>query len=148
MIREDDSTVEPDPRKELLREYGANADLVFSVHHNAANGKVEGAELLIQVRYESGGEGKEFSQIYQEKLDELGHTFRREVFQHSKDNPEKDYYFVLKSAAEVGCLGFISEFCFLDNSTDQQWVFGDDALDAEAETLCDVILTYFETHEY
>ncbi|MBQ8586267.1 MAG: hypothetical protein IJ452_08310, partial [Butyricicoccus sp.] len=78
--------------------------------------------------------------------EDLGHTLRRVLYK--KNESGKDYYFVLRAAANIGCLAFISEFCFLDNAEDQLWVFGDDALDDEAETLFDVIMEYFKDHEY
>lgn len=146
MIREDDTTVSSSDRVDLLKEYGADADMIFSVHHNAANGTAAGAELLAQVYYENGGDGADFAEIYQEKIEDLGHTLRRTVYK--KNDSGADYYFVLRAAASIGCTAFISEFCFLDNPEDQLWVFGGDALDDEAETLFDAIMTYYEDHEY
>ena len=146
MIREDDTTVTSSDRVDLLKEYGADADMIFSVHHNAVNGTAAGAELLAQVYYEDGGDGAEFAEIYQEKIVDLGHTMRRTVYK--KNDSGADYYFVLRAAANIGCMAFIREFCFLDNPEDQLWVFGDDALDDEAETLFDAIMEYYEEHEY
>ena len=146
MIREDDTTVTSSDRVDLLKEYGEDADMIFSVHHNAANGTAAGAELLAQVYYTDGGNGADFAEIYQEKIEDLGHTLRRVLYK--KNESGKDYYFVLRAASNIGCLAFISEFCFLDNAEDQLWVFGDDALDDEAETLFDVIMEYFKDHEY
>jgi N-acetylmuramoyl-L-alanine amidase len=146
MIREEDITVTSSDRVVLLKEYGADADMIFSVHHNAVNGKTAGAELLAQVYYEKGGNGADFAAIYEEKIEEIGHTMRRTVYK--KNESGKDYYFVLRAAANIGCLSFISEFCFLDNPEDQLWVFGEDAIDQEAEMLFDCIMEYFEDHEY
>ncbi|MBR3867491.1 MAG: N-acetylmuramoyl-L-alanine amidase [Butyricicoccus sp.] len=146
MIREDDETVSSSDRVDLLKEYGADADMIFSVHHNAVNGKTAGAELLAQVYFEDGGDGADFAEIYEEKIEDIGHTMRRTVYK--KNDSGKDYYFVLRAAANIGCLAFISEFCFLDNPEDQLWVFGNDALDVEAEMLFDCIMEYFEDHEY
>lgn len=146
MIREEDTTVTSSDRVELLKEYGADADMIFSVHHNAVNGKTAGAELLAQVYYENGGNGADFAEIYQEKIEDIGHTMRRTVYK--KNESGKDYYFVLRAAANIGCLAFISEFCFLDNPEDQIWVFGEDAVEREAQMLFDTIMEYFENHEY
>ncbi len=146
MVRDDDTNVPAKQRQELLKELAVDADLVFSVHHNAANGKVSGAELLAQVYFSEGGVGQEFAEIYQSEIEAVGQSMRRVVFE--KQDNGLDYYFVLRSAASVGCLAFISEFCFLDNAEDQQWIFGEDALDAEADALFNTIMTYFEDHEY
>ena len=146
MIRDEDTTVTSSERVELLKEYGADADMIFSVHHNAVNGKTAGAELLAQVYYENGGNGADFAEIYEEKIEEIGHTMRRTVYK--KNDSGKDYYFVLRAAANIGCLAFISEFCFLDNPEDQLWVFGEEAIEQEAEMLFDTIMEYFEEHEY
>ena len=143
MIREEDETVSSSDRVELLKEYGADADMIFSIHHNSANGTAAGAELLAQIRFEE--DGAPFADYYQTEVEAAGHTLRRTVYKHGDNG---DYYFVLRAAASVGCLAFISEYCFLDNPKDQQWVFGEDALDAEAETLFNAIMNYFADYEY
>ena len=143
MIREEDETVSANDRVKLLKEYGADADMIFSIHHNAANGTAAGAELLAQIHFES--EGAPFTEYYQAEVEAAGHTLRRTVYKHGDNG---DYYFVLRAAANVGCLAFISEYCFLDNPEDQQWVFGEEALDAEAETLFRAIMNYYEDYEY
>lgn len=149
MTRTDDTTVTPNERKELFSTEGGQYDMIFSVHHNAFTTETPtGAEILIQIAYESGGRGTEFGELLKQEYLDMGQSFRRFVYQHSGSDATKDYYFVLRSAKEGGALAFISEFCFMTNPEDQKLILSVDNLRAQAKAQYNAIMTYFETHEY
>ncbi len=149
MTRTEDITVTPNERKKLFSTEGQGYDMIFSVHHNGATSpKPNGAELLIQIAYENGGAGQEFGDLLKAEYIGMGKSWRRFVFAHSETDHSKDYYFVLRSAQEANTLAFISEFCFMNNPEDQQWILSTDLLQSQAKAQYNAIMKYFETHPY
>lgn len=149
MTRTDDTTVTPNERKKLFSTEGGGYDMIFSVHHNGYHTSTpQGAEILIQIAYESGGPGKEFGELLKQEYDAAGKSWRRFVFARSDSDPTKDYYFVLRSAQEGNALAFISEFCFMSNADDQKWILSTDRLQAQAQAQYNAIMKFFETHPY
>ena len=149
MTRTDDSTVTPNERQKLFSTEGRGYDMIFSVHHNGYHTSTpEGAEILIQIAYENGGPGKEFGELLKQEYDAIGKSWRRFVFAHSNSDPTKDYYFVLRSAQQGNALAFISEFCFMSNANDQQWILSTERLQTQAQAQYNAIMKYFETHPY
>ncbi len=149
MTRTEDVTVTPSERKKLFSTEGQGYDMIFSVHHNGASSpKPNGAELLIQIAYENGGAGREFGELLKAEYIGMGKSWRRFVFAHSNTDHSKDYYFVLRSAQEANTLAFISEFCFMNNPEDQQWILSTDLLRDQAKAQYNAIMKYFETHPY
>lgn len=149
MTRTDDSTVTPSQRETLFSTEGGGYDMIFSVHHNGySNSTPKGAELLIQIAYENGGIGQEFGELLKSEYETMGQSWRRFLFQHSTSNPNKDYYFVLRSAAQGGALAFISEFCFMSNPDDQLWILYPENLEKQAQAQYNAIMEYFKTHAY
>lgn len=149
MTRTDDTTVTPNERQQLFSTEGRGYDMIFSVHHNGYSTPTpQGAEILIQIAYENGGAGMEFGELLKQEYDALGKSWRRFVFAHSNSDPSKDYYFVLRSAQQGNTLAFISEFCFMSNAEDQQWILSNDRLQAQAQAQYNAIMNFFETHPY
>ena len=149
MTRTDDTTVTPNERQQLFSTEGRGYDMIFSVHHNGYSTPTpQGAEILIQIAYENGGAGMEFGELLKQEYDALGKSWRRFVFAHSNSDPSKDYYFVLRSAQQGNTLAFISEFCFMSNAEDQQWILSNDRLQAQAQAQYNAIMKFFETHAY
>ena len=149
MTRTDDTTVTPNERQTLFSTEGKGYDMIFSVHHNGYHTSTpEGAEILIQIAYENGGLGQEFGDLLKQEYDAIGKSWRRFVFAHSNSNPKEDYYFVLRSAQKANALAFISEFCFMSNANDQQWILSTNRLQSQAQAQFNAIMKFFETHPY
>ncbi len=147
--REDDETLNAADRQDVIRELAYDADMLFSIHHNAAtNTEATGAEVLVQIAYADGGAGMDFAAILEAEYTAMGQNIRKTVCKASSDDETVDYYFVLRAAAEVDALAFISEFCFLSNTEDQAWVQTEEKLRLQAQAQFDAIMTYFEDVAY
>ena len=146
MVRDSDKTIDLIDRKDIIESYAETADLCFSVHHNAFNSNAVGFEVLAQVQYKDGGDGKDFGAIIEK------HYFSNKRVRHRptvfREGQNGDYYGILRYAANVGMLAVISEYAFIDNTEDVLCVLTDEGLRAEAQAMHDSIMEYFSTHEY
>ncbi len=147
--REGDESVDATARQEAIRELCYDADLLFSIHHNAAsNLEASGAEVLVQIAYRDGGAGTDLAKLLEAEYADMGRNLRKTVYKSRSDDETLDYYYVLRAAQEVDALALISEFCFLSNEEDQKWVHSEDLLRAQAQAQFDAIMTYFEDVAY
>lgn len=108
MSRETDMFVDLRTIPRLANSWGAN--LLVSVHHNAAAGKGDGWEIIHSIKKDDPGKiiaeliGEQFMRIDQNK---------RRIFSKESDNyPGNDYFTVIRYA-EMPAI--ITEFAFLDS---------------------------------
>ena len=132
-------------RGEVMERYQDTADLFFSVHHNAANTTARGAEALAQVADKNGGPTKLLAEKLLEEYRALGVPIRSVVF---REGSHGDYYYTNRAAASLYIPALTSEFCFIDNAEDQQFIDSEEDLQAEARAQYNAIMYYFTQVEY
>ena len=132
-------------RGEVMERYQDTADLFFSVHHNAANTTARGTEALAQVADKNGGPTKLLAEKLLEEYMALGVPIRSVVF---REGSHGDYYYTNRAAASLYIPALTSEFCFIDNAEDQQFIDSEEDLQAEARAQYNAIMYYFTQVEY
>ena len=132
-------------RGKVMERYQDTADLFFSVHHNAANTAARGAEALAQVADKNGGPTKILAEKLLEEYRALGVPIRSVVF---REGSHGDYYYTNRAAASLYIPALTSEFCFIDNAEDQQFIDSEEDLQAEARAQYNAIMYYFTQVEY
>lgn len=132
-------------RGKVMERYQDTADLFFSVHHNAANTAARGAEALAQVADKNGGPTKILAEKLLEEYRALGVPIRSIVF---REGSHGDYYYTNRAAASLYIPALTSEFCFIDNAEDQQFIDSEEDLQAEARAQYNAIMYYFTQVEY
>lgn len=132
-------------RGKVMERYQDTADLLFSVHHNAANTAARGAEALAQVADKNGGPTKILAEKLLEEYRALGVPIRSIVF---REGSHGDYYYTNRAAASLYIPALTSEFCFIDNAEDQQFIDSEEDLQAEARAQYNAIMYYFTQVEY
>lgn len=132
-------------RGTVMQQYADSADLFFSIHHNAANTTARGAEVLAQIADKNGGPTKMLGEALLEEYSKLGVPIRQVVF---KEGSNGDYYYTNRVAASLFIPAVTSEFCFIDNVEDQQFIDSEQDLQAEARAQYNAILYYFSQVDY
>ena len=132
-------------RKQVMERYADSADLFFSVHHNAANTTARGAEALAQIADKNGGPTKQLGEFLLEEYAKLGIPIRQVVF---REGSSGDYYYTNRVAQTLALPALTSEFCFIDNAEDQQFIDSEEDLRAEAQAQFRALMRYFENTEY
>ncbi len=122
-----------------------NADLFFSVHHNASDTTAQGSMVLCQIADEDGGPSKLLAEELGAEYEKLGMFVRNPWFRIGMSG---DYYYVNRQAASLRLVSVISEFCFIDNDEDLKFIDSDEDWQKEARAQCNAILSYFEQTEY
>lgn len=122
--------------RQKMTEY--NFDLCISVHHNG--GGAVGAEVFVQTdAQDPAGDSRDLGNLIIEEYKKLG--------QSSRGVKTKNLYMV-RVPSEFGVPGILSEFCFLDNSSDAAKIDSPEEQQAEAQALYNAIMAYFSTHAY
>ena len=75
----------------------------------------------------------------------LGVPIRSVVF---REGSHGDYYYTNRAAASLYIPALTSEFCFIDNAEDQQFIDSEEDLQAEARAQYNAIMYYFTQVEY
>ena len=132
-------------RGQVMEQHAASADLFFSIHHNAANTIARGAEALAQIADRNGGPSRLLAEALLEEYEKLGVPIRSVVFREGSNG---DYYYTNRAAAALSIPALTSEFCFIDNEQDQQFIDSDEDLQAEAHAQFNAIMYYFTQVEY
>lgn len=132
--------------RKFAREYPI--DVLVSIHHNGANQKATGSEVLVQIAYEKGGPGQDLAHCIESEYRALGRTIRPTKYQHSAENNEKDRQYLLRVAYEEDLLAVISEYCFMDVPSDLQLILTTEGQQKEADALSAAILKYFSSHPF
>ena len=132
-------------RGAVMERYQDTADLFFSIHHNAANTAARGAEALAQVADKNGGPTKILAEKLLEEYRALGVPIRSIVFREGRNG---DYYYTNRAAASLFIPALTSEFCFIDNAQDQNFIDSNEDLAAEARAQYNAIMYYFTQVEY
>jgi len=134
MARTDDVTMSLGER--VRKANTRQADLYLSIHHNAFNGKADGAEVIHSIH---GGRGKEFAHLIMNEF--LRFNNKRRVFSKESNNDDnKDYFFVIRHSQMPAV---ITEAVFLD-SKDFESMDETHERVGQAEGLLRAILSYFE----
>lgn len=133
-------------RGTVMEQYAESADLFFSIHHNAANTVARGAEMLAQVSDKEGGPSYLLAEAMLEEYRMLGLPLRQIVFREGESGD--DYYYTNRVAASLQITALTSEFCFIDNEEDQQFIDSEEDWQAQARAQCNAILYYFGQVEY
>lgn len=120
-------------------------DLFFGLHHNAANTQARGAQVLAQVADKNGGPSTVLANELNTQYERLGLPLRPIWY---REGDKGDYYYTNRRAAELQIVAVISEFCFIDNEEDVQFINSEQGWQAEARAQCDAILNYFSQVEY
>lgn len=132
-------------RGTVMQQYADSADLFFSIHHNAANTTARGAEVLAQIADKNGGPSKILGEALLEEYSKLGVSIRGIVF---KEGSNGDYYYTNRIAASLFIPAITSEFCFIDNTEDQQFIDSEQDLQAQARAQYNAIMYYFTQVDY
>lgn len=152
MLRDPAETerIPEEERKARIRKYVQEypVDVLVSIHHNGANQRATGSEVLVQIAYENGGPGQELAHCIEEQYRAVGRTIRPTKYQHSEEDNEKDRLYLLREAYEQGLLAVISEYCFMDVPSDLQLILTDEGIKKESDALAAAILKYYSTHPY
>lgn len=128
-----EETVSLPDRMNMIREI--QPDLVVSVHHNATDAhNATGAEVLAQVADKEGGPSKTLATLIGKEYEKMGQKVRPIVFRYNSAKTG-DYYGLLRAAYAVDVTAVISEFAFMDNPDDLEWIDTPEKLQAEAEAL-------------
>ena len=104
-----------------------------------------GAEALAQVADKNGGPTKLLAEKLLEEYRALGVPIRSVVF---REGSHGDYYYTNRAAASLYIPALTSEFCFIDNAEDQQFIDSEEDLQAEARAQYNAIMYYFTQVEY
>ncbi|MBQ0065522.1 MAG: N-acetylmuramoyl-L-alanine amidase [Firmicutes bacterium] len=158
MTRYDDS-INPSlsERAQIAAQHGA--DLFVSIHFNAYNGTMRGAEVYYpnaNYRPDLGEQGKAVAANIEKELIGLGLTNRgikiRVIDQYDPewrdyaypDGSYADYYGVIRHCKKLGIPGIIVEHCFIDNRNDfDAYMNSDDKLISLAQADCQgIVETY------
>jgi N-acetylmuramoyl-L-alanine amidase len=65
-----------------------------------------------------------------------------------REGSHGDYYYTNRAAASLYIPALTSEFCFIDNAEDQQFIDSEEDLQAEARAQYNAIMYYFTQVEY
>ncbi len=152
MVREPEETkrILPEEREARIRKFARQypIDVLVSIHHNGANQRATGSEVLVQIAYEKGGPGQELAHCIEQAYKEVGRNIRPTKYQHSEENDETDRQYLLRVAYEEDLLAVISEYCFMDVPSDLQLILTNEGQQKEASALTAAILKYYESHAY
>ena len=152
LVREPQETqrIPETERQARIRKYAREypIDVLVSIHHNGANQKATGSEVLVQIAYEKGGPGQDLAHCIESEYRALGRTIRPTKYQHSEENDEKDRQYLLRVAYEEDLLAVISEYCFMDVPSDLQLILTTEGQQKEADALSAAILKYFASHPF
>ncbi len=106
----------------------AGADILVSIHLNAANGNAYGAEIWVPNNNGNatiGAHGQELGEKILPELLKLGLTGRG--VKTRDESSGKDYYGISRYAKEFGMAGIIIEHAFIDNNSDYEKYLNTDA---------------------
>lgn len=153
MTRENDSALSGDVAKdlemraEIAKE--ANADVLVSFHFNASeNHTQQGAMVLVSQQPKVSQVCEELGSSILEELSSLGIVNNGTKTRESNDMYDEngkplDYYAINRHCANREIPGIIVEHCFMDESSDQQFIKDDAALQALAKADAVGIADYF-----
>lgn len=107
--------------------YGKNADFLFSIHFNASGSTIKphGSMILISAFGDLYAQEAAFGLLNLQQLEAVGLTNRG--FLTRLGSSGKDYYGIVRRAADYGMQAVITEHCYLDNDTDRAWLSQEDS---------------------
>ena len=111
LIRDEDETLGREERiKRILNAYGNDPNVILiSNHINAGGG--EGAEIVYALRNEPT-----LANLILNNIGEAGQIKRKVYQRRLPENPNKDYYFIIRDTANLESL--LIEYGFIDNKQD------------------------------
>ena len=140
MTRTGDESLPVSDRMEMI--ITRRPDLVISVHHNASDdASRHGAYVICQVDDKSGGRTTKLAGFLKEEFEGIGQTYLGNIYRRGE---EGDYYGTLRAAASVGIPAVITEFAFIDNSTDLKLIDTDKKREKEAEAIFNAVLRFLD----
>jgi N-acetylmuramoyl-L-alanine amidase len=130
LTRMDDVTLTSGERTRKVRESGA--EICISNHINAYNGETQGAETIYSIH----SDGKLATMIL-DNLVKAGVKRRRAFTRTLPENPNKDYYFMIRETGDVETV--IVEYGFADNPQDAEKIinYWRDYAEAVIKGICD-----------
>jgi N-acetylmuramoyl-L-alanine amidase len=135
LTRETDVYLSATERVSKVRSFSPN--LCWSVHHNAYDGTVRGAEI-IDAYYNK--EDDKLSLDWLARMKAIGMPTRRRFAQLNREG--KDYYFMIRDIISSTTEAVISEGGFIDNELDAALLKQPGFLDKEAQTISESIAKY------
>lgn len=136
MTRESDIDLKPIDRIMLVTSF--NPDLCVSIHHNSADGKARGAEV-IHAYYDKYDD--KLAEDILSRLKAAGMPSRRAFTRLNAEN--KDWYYMIRSIWDSDTKAIIVEGGFLDNPEDAKLLKDESFLAAEAGCISEAIIAYF-----
>ena len=111
IVRNTDETLDRKERiNRILNAYGNNSDVILiSNHINAGGG--EGAEIVYALR-----NNPTFAQMALDNIGDAGQIERKVYQRRLPENPNKDYYFIIRDTGNLESL--LVEYGFIDNAND------------------------------
>lgn len=111
LIRNEDETLEREERiNRILKAYGNDPNVILiSNHINAGGG--EGAEIVYALRNEPT-----LANLILDNIGQAGQIKRKVYQRRLPENPNKDYYFIIRDTANLESL--LIEYGFIDNKQD------------------------------
>ncbi|MBR2743061.1 MAG: N-acetylmuramoyl-L-alanine amidase [Clostridia bacterium] len=140
MTRTDDESLSVSDRMDMI--ITRRPDLYISVHHNASDdASRHGAYVICQVDDKNGGRTANLAGFLREEFENIGQTYLGSIYRRGS---EGDYYGVLRAAASVGIPAVITEFAFIDNSTDLKLIDTDKKREKEAEAIFNAVVRFLD----
>lgn len=119
-------------------------DLLLSVHHNASDSHTAtGATVLAQVGDEYGGPSKTLAELLGAYFASQGRPINDILFR--KNSLGRDYYGLLRAAADVSVPAVITEYAFIDHPEDSYCVNTPEKLTAEANAIFLAVRDWFSS---
>lgn len=111
IVRNEDETLDREERiNRIINAYGNSSDVILiSNHINAGGG--EGAEVVYALR-----NTPELANLILENIGEAGQVKRKVYQRRLPENPNKDYYFIIRDTGNIESL--LVEYGFIDNIRD------------------------------
>ncbi len=111
IVRDTDETLEREERiNRILKAYGNSSDVIMiSNHINAGGG--EGAEVVYALRNDP-----DLANLILDNIGEAGQVKRKVYQRRLPENPNKDYYFIIRDTGNLESL--LVEYGFIDNPQD------------------------------
>ena len=132
LSRESDIDLGITARLEILKKEGADA--VVTVAHNAGGG--DGCEIFY---WQGDTKSKAFAAVLEKQYKAIGQNSRG-----VKVSSESAYNFgMVREPSKMGFPAILSEFAFLDNSSDRTAIDSDEDLMREGEAIAKAIIEYF-----
>ena len=111
LVKNTDETLDREERiKRILNAYGNSPDVILvSNHINAGGG--EGAEIVYALRNQP-----DLANLMLQNIGEAGQVKRKVYQRRLPENPNKDYYFIIRDTGNLESL--LVEYGFIDNARD------------------------------